>query len=125
LCYLAALAVGTPYTQAKALAIAAPLLMLITLRGLVSADAIEGEESAVPEGGAGRWPPRMLRPFVPVAVPLLTVAFVAAAAFSTLLPLRQAAVGPDYHLQEMLQMRPIVDGQNVLFLGRDNFVSWE
>ena len=22
-------------------------------------------------------------------------------------------------------MRPIVDGQNVLFLGRDNFVSWE
>ena len=125
LCYLAALAVGTPYTQAKALAIAAPLVMLITLRGLVSADAIEGEESAVPEGGAGRWPPRMLRPFVPVAVPLLTVAFVAAAAFSTLLPLRQAAVGPDYHLQEMLQMRPIVDGQNVLFLGRDNFVSWE
>ena len=125
LCYLAALAVGTPYTQAKALAIAAPLVMLITLRGLVSADAIEGEESAVPERGAGRWPPRMLRPFVPVAVPLLTVAFVAAAAFSTLLPLRQAAVGPDYHLQEMLQMRPIVDGQNVLFLGRDNFVSWE
>jgi hypothetical protein len=58
-------------------------------------------------------------------VPLLTIAFVAAAAFSTLLPLRQAAVGPDYHLQEMLRMRPIVDGQNVLFLGRDNFVSWE
>jgi hypothetical protein len=125
LCYLGGLAVGTPYTQAKALAIAAPLVMLITLRGLVSADAIEGEESAVPEGGAGRWPPRMLQPFVPVAVPLLTVAFVAAAAFSSLLPLRQAAVGPDYHLQEMLQMRPIVDGQNVLFLGRDNFVSWE
>jgi hypothetical protein len=25
----------------------------------------------------------------------------------------------------MLQMRPIVDGQDVLFLGRDNFVSWE
>ena len=59
------------------------------------------------------------------AVPLLTLAFAAAAAFSTLLPLRQAAVGPDYHLQEMLRMRPIVDGQNVLFLGRDNFVSWE
>ena len=125
LCYLAALAVGTPYTQAKALAIAAPLVMLITLRGLVSADAIEGEESAVPERGGGPVAARMLRPFVPVGVPLLTVAFVAAAAFSTLLPLRQAAVGPDYHLQEMLQMRPIVDGQNVLFLGRDNFVSWE
>ena len=102
--YLAALAVGTPYTQAKALAIAAPLIMLIALRGLLSADAIEGEESAVPEGGARlvaaaacsgrscRSPSR--------CSPL---AFAAAAAFSTLLPLRQAAVGPDYHLQEMLR----------------------
>ena len=58
-------------------------------------------------------------------MPLLTLAFAAAAAFSTLLPLRQSAVGPDYHLQEMQRMRPLVDGQNVLFLGRDNFVSWE
>src|SRR3954464_14330165 len=45
LCYLAALALGTPYTQAKALAIAAPLVMLIALRGLLSAEAIEGEEA--------------------------------------------------------------------------------
>jgi hypothetical protein len=77
------------------------------------------------EGRAVGWPPRPLRALVPIGVPLLTLAFAAAAAFSTLLPLRQAAVGPDYHFQEMLQMRPIVDGQNVLFLGRDNFVSWE
>jgi hypothetical protein len=126
LVYLGALALGTPYTQAKCLAIAAPLIMLITLRGLLSADAIDGEEAAVPEGGgASWWPPRPLRPLAPLGVPLLTLAFVAAAAFSTLLPLRQAAVGPDYHQQEMLEMRPIVDGQDVLFLGRDNFVSWE
>ncbi|HET9119114.1 MAG TPA: hypothetical protein VFN72_01155 [Solirubrobacterales bacterium] len=126
LIYLGALAVGTPYTQAKCLAIGAPLVMVIALRGLLSADAIEGEEDAVPEGGgAGWWPPRPLRALVPIGVPLLTLAFAAAAAFSTLLPLRQAAVGPDYHFQEMLRMRPIVDGQNVLFLGRDNFVSWE
>ena len=124
--YLVALAVGTPYTQAKCLAIGAPLIMLISLRGLLSADAIEGEEAVVPGGaGASWWPPRLLRPLVPLGVPLLTLAFAAAAAFSTLLPLRQSAVGPDYHLQEMLRMRPVVDGQNVLFLGRDNFVSWE
>jgi hypothetical protein len=124
--YLVALAVGTPYTQAKCLAIGAPLIMLITLRGLLSAEAIEGEEAAVPGGGGmSWWPPRLLRPLVPLGVPLLTLAFAAAAAFSTLLPLRQSAVGPDYHLQEMLRMRPVVDGQNVLFLGRDNFVSWE
>src|SRR5262245_61623931 len=126
LVYLGALAVGTPYTQAKCLAIGAPLIMLVALRGLLSANAIEGEERLTPEGGgASWWPPRPLRPLVPLGVPLLTIAFAAAAAFSTLLPLRQAAVGPDYHLQEMLEMRPIVDGQNVLFLGRDNFVSWE
>ena len=126
LVYLGALAVGTPYTQAKCLAIASPLIMVIAVRGLLSADAIEDEEAAVPEGGgASWWPPRPLRALVPIGVPLLTLAFAAAATLSTLLPLRQAAVGPDYHLQEMLEMRPIVDRQNVLFLGRDNFVSWE
>ncbi len=124
LLYLVSLALGTPYTQAKALAIAAPLVMVVALRGLLSADSLPGEERDVPEG-AGWWPPSLVRPVAGLAVPLLTIAFAAAAAFSTLLPLRQAAVGPDYHLQEMLRMRPIVDGQNVLFLGRDNFVSWE
>jgi hypothetical protein len=126
LLYLASLALGTPYTQAKTLAIAAPLIMVIALRGLLSADSLPGEEADVPDGGgAAWWPPRPLRPMTSFAVPLLTLAFAAAAAFSTLLPLRQSAVGPDYHLQEMLRIRPIVDGQNVLFLGRDNFVSWE
>jgi len=124
--YLAALAVGTPYTQAKALAIGTPVIVLIALRGLLSAESLPGEEADLPEGGqASWWPPRLLRPLVGLGVPLLLLAFAAAAAFSTLLPLRQAAVGPDYHLQEMLRIRPIVDGQNVLFLGRDNFVSWE
>ena len=126
LLYLGSLALGTPYTQAKALAIAAPLIMLIALRGLLAADSLPGEEADVPEGGgASWWPPPPIRPLTGFAVPLLTLVFAAAAAFSTLLPLRQSAVGPDYHLQEMLRMRPIVDGQNVLFLGRDNFVSWE
>jgi hypothetical protein len=124
--YLAALALGTPYTSAKALAIAAPLIMLVALRGLLAAEPLPGEEKDVPPGGmAAWWPPRPLRAVSGIAVPLLIVVFAAAAAFSTLLPLRQSAVGPDYHLQEMLRMRPIVDGQNVLFLGRDNFVSWE
>src|SRR3954468_4718386 len=124
--YLAALALGTPYTSAKALPIAAPLIMLVALRGLLAARPLPGEEEDVPPGGmAAWWPPRPVRAVSGIAVPLLIVVFAAAAAFSTLLPLRQSAVGPDYHLQEMLRMRPIVDGQNVLFLGRDNFVSWE
>ena len=48
LVYLGALAVGTPYTQAKCLAIGAPLIMLISLRGLLSAEAVEGEEAGGP-----------------------------------------------------------------------------
>ena len=126
LLYLISLVLGTPYTQAKALAIGAPLIMVVALRGLLSAEALPGEVADVPEGGGyAWWPPRALRPLAGFAVPLLTIAFAGAAAFSTLLPLRQSAVGPDYHLQEMLRMRQPIDGQDVLFLGRDNFVSWE
>src|SRR5690242_787916 len=63
--YLAALALGTPYTQAKALAIGAPVIMLITLRGLLSADSVPGEERDLPEGGeAAWWPPGVLRPLL-------------------------------------------------------------
>jgi hypothetical protein len=123
LVYLAALAFGTPYTQAKALAIGAPLIMLIALRGLLSADSIEDEEA--PAEPAAWWPPTPLRPLVGLGVPLLAAGFIGAAAISTLLPVRESAVGPDYHLQEMLRMRPLVDDDKVLFLGRDNFVSWE
>ena len=53
LLYLASLAVGTPYTQAKALAIAAPLIMVIALRGLLSADSLPGEEARRAGGGRG------------------------------------------------------------------------
>jgi hypothetical protein len=124
LVYLGALGFGTPYTQAKALAIGAPLIMLVALRGLLSADPIE-DEGVGPAETAPWWPPAFLRPLVRFGVPLLAAGFIGAAAISTLLPLRESAVGPDYHLQEMLRMRPLVDGQKVLFLGRDNFVSWE
>ncbi|HET8592466.1 MAG TPA: hypothetical protein VFL56_02285, partial [Solirubrobacterales bacterium] len=121
--YLAALAFGTPYTEAKALAVAAPLIMLIALRGLLSAAPVEGEDA--PATPAGWWPPGPLRPLVGIGVPLLAIVFAAAAAISLLLPLRESAVGPDHHYREIAKMRPLVDGERVLFLGRDNFVSWE
>jgi hypothetical protein len=96
-------------------------VMVVVLRGLLAADALEGEEN----GEAGWWPPRLARPYLRLGLPALASAFVVAAAFSTLLPLRQSAVGADFHVDELQQMRPLVDGQRVLFLGRDNFVSWE
>jgi hypothetical protein len=98
--------------------------MLVALRGLLSADSIEDEDA--PAEPAGWWPPRRIRSLVRFGLPLLTIAFVGAAALSTLLPLREAAVGTDHHLQEMVRMRPLLDDEEkVLFLGRDNFVSWE
>ncbi|MGH2957950.1 MAG: hypothetical protein ACRDL6_13270, partial [Solirubrobacterales bacterium] len=74
---------------------------------------------------AGWWPPRPVRPLVRLGVPLLAAAFVAASALSSLLPLRQAAVGTTDHVEQLMRMRPLVDGDDVLFLGRDNFISWE
>ena len=124
--YLVALAAGTPYTEAKALAVLAPVAMLISLRGLFAADSVEGEEPAADgDGEAAWWPPMPLRPLVRLGVPALAAAFVLAAAFSTLLPLRQSAVGPTETSEELIRMRPLVEDQDVLFLGRDNFISWE
>jgi hypothetical protein len=120
--YLVALAAGTPYTSAKALAVAAPVVMVISLRGLLGASSLEGEEAAE----ASWWPPRLVRPLVRLGIPALAVAFVAAAAFSTLLPLRQPAVGPTSTADGLIaDFRPLVEGEDVLFLGRDNFISWE
>jgi hypothetical protein len=119
--YLGAVAAGTAYTSAKALAIVAPVATVITLRGLLSADSLEGEE----ETEAEWWPPRIVRPLIRFGVPALTIAFVAAAALSSLLPLRQAAVGPADNAEALMEMRELVDGEDLLFLGRDNFISWE
>jgi hypothetical protein len=102
--YVGARAFGTVYTSAKALAIAAPLIMLIALGGLV--------------GGGDRARLRRLRAGVAICL-------AAGAALSSFLILRQAPVGPTAHMDELARIRPLVEGENVLFLGRDNFVLYE
>ncbi len=97
--YLAARALGTVYTSAKALAIAAPLVMLVTLGGLLA------ERRR--------------------ALTLVALVFGLAAAGSSFLILRQAPVAPDAHASELAQIRPLVEGEKLLFLGRDNFVLYE
>lgn len=69
--------------------------------------------------------PEPLRPLVRRGLPALAAAFALAALFSTLLPLRQSAVGPERRTEELRSMRSLLDGDDVLFLGRDNFISWE
>jgi len=94
--YVAARAFGTVYTSAKALAIAAPLIALVTLGGLL--------------GSTRR------------ALIALGSAFALAAAASSFLILRQAPVAPEDHMEELAEIRPLVEGEKLLFLGRDNFV---
>jgi hypothetical protein len=97
--YVFARAWGTVYTSAKALAIIAPLITLVTLGGLL--------------GAPRRW-----------AV-LLATAVAIGTAFSSFLILRQAPVEPEGHTQELAKIRPLVEGEKVLFLGRDNFILYE
>jgi hypothetical protein len=97
--YLTARVFGTVYTSAKALAIAAPLFALITLGGLFVASS------------------RALR--------LLGAAIAVAMAASSFLILREAPVAPEQHLDELSEIRPLVAGDKLLFLGRDNFIVYE
>ena len=105
LIYLGAAIAGTPYTSAKALAIAAPVAMLVAVRALLLS------RSAFPNR-------------LSLAAPVLATAFVLAAGLSTFLALRQAPVAPATHADELAQIRPLVDGEPVLFLGRDDFIAW-
>ena len=100
--YLGALAVGTVYTSAKALAIAAPLVLLVTLGGLLG-----GRERLLSLPGA------------------IAAALVVGAAASSFLVLRQAPIGPTDHHDELATLRPTVAGRRVLFLGRDDFVQYD
>ena len=103
LIYVIARVSGTVYTSAKALAIAAPLVMLAGLGGLVSGN------------GSRRFSvPRLL------AVGLGVVALA-----SSFLVLRQAPVGPTTHADELATFRPLLQGKKVLFLGRDDFIQYE
>jgi hypothetical protein len=162
--YIFARAFGTVYTSAKALAIAAPLITLITLGGVLSREAITSSEAA--EGQVGEsWGERArhaavnrlreaawsggtrhrlrsriartladmdVKPPVPgaprarrlPALGLIGTLFALGAAFSSFLILRQAPVGPETHMNELAEIQPQVEGNKLLFLGRDNFVVY-
>ncbi len=98
--FIAARGLGTVYTSAKALAIAAPLVAIVALGGLLAVRS--GWRTA--SGGARSC---------------------TGAALSSFLVLRQAPVGPSDHSEELAEIRPLVEGEKLLFLGRDNFVLYE
>jgi hypothetical protein len=130
LIYLGALAFGTVYTSAKALAIASPLVVLIGLGGLLyggdpgvwAGDASERQPAHAPPSPR-RHPRNAARQ--PLALSALGAVFAAGLALSSLLVLRQAPVAPQNHADQLGELRPLVEGRRVLFLGRDNFVAYE
>ncbi len=102
--YAGARLFGTVYTSAKALAICAPLVALIAFGGLLGVE------------GRGRWR------LIAVGIAVVLAAGMAISSFAVL---RQAPVGPTDHADQLAELRPLVQGQKVLFLGRDNFVAYE
>ena len=89
---------GSPYVAAKALAIAAPIVIAVSLRGTLG----------------GRAPALALG-----------LALVLGASLSSFLVLRAAAVGPEEHFDQLDSFRDEIGREDVLFLGRDDFIGWE
>jgi hypothetical protein len=103
--YLAALASSGEYSQAKALMIAAPPAMLIAIRPLLFEPARRGT--------------------MRVAWAVVAVAFIGGAAYSSLLVLRDAPIGPPGHGSELRAFIPIVHGEPVLYAGQDRYAAYE
>jgi hypothetical protein len=99
--YLLARWKGGLHVEAKALAIAAPLVMLLAVRALLEA----------------KRPPGRAR----LALDALALAFVVVAAFSTFISLRAAPVGTTDRIADLRELLPIVEGDRVLYLVPDRF----
>jgi hypothetical protein len=135
--YVGARLFGTVYTSAKALAIAAPLITLISFGGLLDPDRVglgRGTSGAGPANIRSR-DARTVRsmdakrslgahPAVSYRT-LLALALGAGILLSSFLVLRQAPVAPREHAAELAELRPLVEGRDVLFLGRDNFLAYD
>lgn len=94
------------YLAAKALVILSPFPVLLVLRALLAR-----APGLVPE----------LR-VVRVAV---TVVFVGAAGWSSLLALRNAQINPaNTHQRELISLRPLLQDRTVLFLGFDDYIGY-
>jgi hypothetical protein len=117
LLYVASLATSGEYSQAKALMIGAPLAMLVAIRPLLfcrRADTSSQARRIGPSAEVGR-----------VAWAALAVAFVAGAAYSSLLVLRDAPIGPPGHGAELQFLVPEIEGEPVLYAGQDRYAAYE
>lgn len=102
--YVVVTEVSLAYNAAKALVIAAPLIMLTAVSGLLV--------SARPHP-------------VRTVLALLMASFAVAAGASSTLALRGGIVRPDTQAEAFRQLRAHVKGKPTIFLGRENYAAWE
>ena len=132
LLYAAARVGGTPYTSAKALEIAAPLLTLAILLPLNRG----GGKSASPAGGGagGTAPEEALAtgrgggspaPTGPAGWRPLSLVYLVAAGVCSLLALANAPVGPTSYSPALTGLRSLLASDSTLFLGPDSFLADE
>jgi hypothetical protein len=130
LLYLASLPTSGDYSQAKALIIVAPLAMLVAVKPLVWEFPALGRRGRARRSNSGEAPSSP--PPAPSAARLrrfgwgvLALAFIGGAAYSSLLVLRDAPVGPPGHGSELQAFLPIVHGEPVLYAGQDRYAAYE
>ncbi|HET6509491.1 MAG TPA: hypothetical protein VFG42_22020 [Baekduia sp.] len=112
----------SPYATAKALVILSPFLVALAAVGLLGWR--RAGAGAAP-AGAPVPPARSPRVLAPrAAVGVLAVALLALMSVSTALALRFMPVGPLTHERQLAQLRPLVKGKTVFYLGNDEFGSW-
>jgi hypothetical protein len=122
LAYAAARVAGTPYTAAKAIEIAAPLVALAILLPLL-AEAGRESKPMVDKSALGRWGP-----------PAAAALFVAAAGVCSLLALANAPVGPTSYSSKLSEFRKQVGEGPTLVVASSQlleeehgepFLAWE
>ena len=138
--YLAARLGGTPYTSAKALEIAAPLLTLTILlpaaqRANQDAPPAGGAAAGVPHsGGRRRRPSTWVRAAATGPAAVAFVLYLFAAGICSLLAFANAPVGPTSYSPALTGLRPLLAGGSTLFLAPDSllekeqgerYVAWE
>jgi hypothetical protein len=116
--WLYSLVAGTPYQEAKALALAAPLVMLIAARALLEAapTVATARRIVARRSIAHAFPGRARVAKRQLAMGALAAAFLVAAAGSSLLVLVNGPVGPSGYSPALAELRPKLGAGSVLVL---------
>ena len=100
--------------------IATPLAMLVAIRPLLT--ELRGRRAESRRIASGIGPSAGV---FRVGWGALAVVFIAGAAYSTFLALRDAPIGPPGHGSELKAFLPIVHGEPVLYAGQDRYAAYE